>query len=99
MKIEVNTHNWDCECCGSGAHWDVTLYDDLGKRLWGTSQNDQFGGTYRDGDDDTCNFRDWEDLVAAMKIALEAVGYSVYVEEHIDDSEPWNDLDWKDEDE
>ena len=49
--IEVNTENWYCGCCGSGTHFDITLFD-KDKRLWGTSYNDQFGGTYRDGDDE-----------------------------------------------
>lgn len=99
MKIEVNTQNWDCECCGSGVNWDVTLFSDDNKRLWGTSHNDQFGGTYRSGDDETESFDYWEDLVKGMKVALEAVGHTVYVEKHIDDSDPYYDSDWGEEDE
>ena len=88
MKIEVNTQNWYCRCCGSGVHWDVTLFDDNNNRIWGTSCNDQFGGTYRDNDDESVSCYSWEDLVKGMKVALEATGHTVYVEEHIDDSDP-----------
>lgn len=93
MKIEVNTQNWYCECCGSGAHWDVTLFDNHNSRIWGTSRDDQFGGTYRNGDDETVSFYDWGDLVKGMKVALEAVGHIVYVEEHIDEEDPYYDPD------
>lgn len=89
-KIELNTSNWYCECCGSGAHWDVTLYEG-DKKLWGTSRNDQFGGTYRNGDDDTIDVHDYGTLIAGIRVALEALGHNVFVEEHIDDDDPYYD--------
>lgn len=96
MKIEVNTQNWYCECCGSGVHWDVTLFDNNNNRIWRTSRNDQFGGTYRAGDDETVFFDHWEDLVKGMKVGLEAVGNTVYVEKHLDEEDPYYDSDWGD---
>ena len=94
-KIELNTTNWYCECCGSGTHWDVTLYNG-DKKLWGTSRNDQFGGTYRNGDDEEVQVRYYEDLIAGLRVALEALGHEVYVEEHIDDEDPYYDEDYDD---
>lgn len=87
-KIELNTQNWYCECCGSGAHWDVTLYEG-DKKLQGYSRNDQFGGTYRDGDDEDVQLYDYRDLIVGMQKTLEALGHEVWVEENIDEEDPW----------
>lgn len=89
-KIELNTSNWYCECCGSGSHWDVTLYEG-DKKLWGTSRNDQFGGTYREGDDEDCNIYGYDDLIVGMQKTLEALGHDVFIERHIDDTDPYYD--------
>lgn len=99
--IEVMTVNWYCPCCGSGAHWYVTLYEGLGNtRLWGTSYDDQFGGVCRKEDDDTLNVRNYEDLVESMRLTLELLGHTVTLKEDIDDRDPWYDEDdWDSEDE
>lgn len=80
-KIEVNTHFWECECCGSGEHFDITIYQE-GDRIWGYSQNDQFGGSYRSGDDESIKVYDYEEFVCGLKVALEVTGNIVLVEYH-----------------
>lgn len=87
--IEVNTQNWYCECCGSGTHFDITLFD-KDKRLWGTSRNDQFGGTYREGDDENAPLCDgYETVVDSMVIALRALGHTVTVRLNLDETDPY----------
>jgi hypothetical protein len=87
--IEVNTQNWYCECCGSGTHFDITLFD-KDKRLWGTSCNDQFGGTYRDGDDEFIPLSGgYEVVVNSMAAALKALGHTVTLRLNIDETDPF----------
>jgi hypothetical protein len=76
-RIEVNTYNWSCECCGSGEHIAIDLFD--GEfRIWGTSLNDQFGGVFRDGDDDSISLRcGYEPVVDTMIAVLKALGHNV----------------------
>lgn len=87
--IEVNTSNWYCECCGSGTHFDITLFD-KDKRLWGTSRNDQFGGTYREGDDEFAHlYGGYEVVVDSMAIALKALGHTVTIRLNLDETDPY----------
>ena len=87
--IEVNTENWYCGCCGSGTHFDITLFD-KDKRLWGTSYNDQFGGTYRDGDDEFIQMSGgYEVVVNSMAAALKALGHTVTLHLNIDETDPF----------
>jgi hypothetical protein len=97
--IDVMTVNWYCECCGSGAHWYVTLFEGpKNTRVWGTSRNDQFGGVLRDGDDTTVTFHNYEDLVEAIKLTLELLGHTVTLQKDLDDSDPYYyEADWDDE--
>ena len=88
--IKVKTINWYCECCGSGAHWCVTLFEGPeNTRVWGVSRNDQFGGVLRDEDDTTVTFRDYEDVVKTLKRTLELLGHTVTLEEDLDDNDPY----------
>ena len=87
--IEVNTQNWYCECCGSGTHFDITLLEG-DKRLWGTSRNDQFGGTYRDGDDESIQlYGGYEVVVDSMAAALKALGHTVTIRLNLDETDPY----------
>ena len=87
--IEVNTQNWYCECCGSGTHFDITLLE--GEfTLWGTSRNDQFGGTYRDGDDESIQlYGGYEVVVDSMAAALKALGHTVTIRLNLDETDPY----------
>lgn len=90
--IRYKTSNWYCECCGTGSHWELDLLQD-GKQIWGTSRNDQFGGTYRSGDDETISIYDPTDFVKGMEKALLTLGHTVDIEEHLDDTDPYYEYD------
>jgi hypothetical protein len=86
--IALKTTNWYCECCGSGTHFSIKLFEE-GQRVWSTSRDDQFGGVlndiYRDED---LELYSWQDFIKGMKKALEIAGHNVYLEELIDDTDP-----------
>ena len=84
--ISLKTFNWYCECCGSGAHFSITLYEE-GQRVWSTSRDDQFGGVLDEGLDEEMGLHTWENFILGMKKALEIAGHNVYLEEKIDDTD------------
>jgi len=84
--ISLKTINWYCECCGSGTHFSITLYEE-GQRVWSTSRDDQFGGVLDEGLDEEMGLHTWENFILGMKKALEIAGHNVYLEEKIDDTD------------
>ena len=97
-EIHLTKENWYCECCGSGAHFWIELYEE-GKVIWQTSQNDQFGGAMEpDKDDEEVLpiYRE-EEFIQGMKSALNALRHAVTVVENIDDSTPWDQHEQMDE--
>ena len=87
--IHLNTTNWYCECCGSGTHFAIHLYEE-GKRVWSTSRDDQFGGVL-DPDDEDLDLHTWENFITGMQKALELAGHEVVLVEFIDETDPWYD--------
>jgi hypothetical protein len=87
--IHLNTTNWYCECCGSGTHFVIHLYEE-GKRVWSTSRDDQFGGVL-DPDDEDLDLATWENFITGMQKALELAGHEVVLVEFIDETDPWYD--------
>jgi hypothetical protein len=85
--ISLKTTNWYCECCGSGTHFAIFLYEE-GKYVWSTSRDDQFGGVLDEVMDEDLELYSWEDFIKGMKKALELAGHNVYLEELIDDTDP-----------
>lgn len=94
--ISLKTTNWYCECCGSGTHFSISLYEE-GKRVWSTSRDDQFGGVLIGETDEDLELYEWEDFIKGMKKALELAGHTVYLENFIDESNPEDYLDDEDE--
>lgn len=91
MKIKYKTQNWYCECCGSGAHWEIDIFNESGDQVWGTSRNDQFGGIYRDNDL-MISISDPEQFVDGLASVFTSLGYTVVVDSDIDCSTPWEDF-------
>ena len=85
--ISLKTTNWYCECCGSGTHFSIFLYEE-GKHVWSTSRDDQFGGVLDEVMDEDLELYSWQDFIKGMKKALELAGHNVYLEELIDDKDP-----------
>lgn len=55
ITLDVTTYYWECECCGSGEHYEITTSE--GKTY---SHNDQFGGKLREQDDDLPDFVEYD---------------------------------------
>jgi hypothetical protein len=96
--IRLNTTNWYCECCGSGVAFCITLFDPDGQYLWSTSRDDQFGGTMNEADEDL-DLHTWENFIQGMQKALELAGHEVYLETNIDQTDPYDNHSYLDEDE
>jgi hypothetical protein len=95
-NIHLNTTNWYCECCGSGTHFAIHLYEE-GKRVWSTSRDDQFGGVLDPSDTDL-DLHTWENFISGMTVALELAGHEVVLIENIDKTDPYDQHAWLDDD-
>lgn len=84
--ISLRTTNWYCECCGSGTHFSISLYEN-GQYVWSTSRDDQFGGVLNEEEDENMDISTWENFIKGMQKALEIAGHNVYLEENIDDTD------------
>lgn len=93
--VSLKTTNWFCECCGSGTHFSIVLFEE-GQRVWSTSRDDQFGGMCDEGDEDM-NLSTWEDFIKGMQKALELAGHEVYLETEIDATDPYDQHYWLDD--
>jgi hypothetical protein len=85
--ISLKTTNWYCECCGSGTHFSIVLFEE-GQRVWSTSRDDQFGGVLNEVMDEDMDLHTWENFIKGMQKALELAGHNVYLEELIDATDP-----------
>lgn len=95
--ISLRTTNWYCECCGSGTHFSIRLYEN-GQYVWSTSRDDQFGGVLNEEEDENMDLSTWENFIKGMQKALELAGHEVYLEESIDETDPHAWLDEVDDD-
>ena len=94
--ISLKTTNWYCECCGSGTHFVIHLYEN-GQHVWSTSRDDKFGGVLDEVADEDMDIDTWENFIKGMKKALEIAGHDVHLEENIDDSDPYDEDAWLDD--
>ena len=94
--INLKTTNWYCECCGSGTHFSITLYEG-DKRVWSTSRDDKFGGVLNEEEDEDMDISTWENFIGGMQKALELAGHEVTLIEHIDKTDPYDGHAWLDD--
>ena len=94
--IRLNTTNWYCECCGSGNHFSIHLYEGE-KHVWSTSRDDQFGGVLDEQVDEDMDISTWENFIKGMQKALELAGHEVTLIEHIDQTDPSDGHAWLDD--
>jgi hypothetical protein len=94
--INLETTNWYCECCGSGTHFSIVLFEG-GQRVWSTSRDDRFGGVLDEEVDEDMDISTWENFIKGMKKALELAGHEVTLETEIDATDPYDQHDWLDD--
>jgi hypothetical protein len=83
FKLLAITTPWECECCGSGEHLSIALYEHVFEDyyiVWRGSYNDQFGGTLQEGDELIHTvYGDSSDYINGMAMGLIALGHTVEI--------------------
>ena len=81
FKVLYKAIPWHCDCCGSGEHGSLTLYEKIFDDflpIWSGSYNDQFGGVLREGDKEIKGvYESFDNFASGFKTALEALGHTV----------------------